>query len=98
MAANHDDDPSAFPLAVPETSAFYNQGMSLRDYFAGQALSALLQRTDVRAIVTRFAARTLTDEGQNEMTIRLLNVLGEVADTAYLAAACMLTSREEPEE
>lgn len=35
-------NPPAFPLAVDESFQFANDGMSLRDWFAGQALAGLL--------------------------------------------------------
>jgi hypothetical protein len=36
----------AFPMAVPENWDSIQDGMTLRDYFAGQALIALLSRSD----------------------------------------------------
>ena len=36
----------AFPMAVPENWDSIQDGMTLRDYFAGQALVALLSRSD----------------------------------------------------
>ena len=35
-------DVPAFPMAVPENWDSYQDGMTLRDYFAGQALTGLL--------------------------------------------------------
>lgn len=37
-----DTSPSAFPLAVQPDFQFAEPGMSLRDWFAGQALAGLL--------------------------------------------------------
>jgi hypothetical protein len=39
-------DTPAFPMAVPENWDSIQDGMTLRDYFAGQALVALLSRSD----------------------------------------------------
>ena len=38
------DNPQAFPVAVSERteSSFYEEGMTLRDYFAAKALNAFL--------------------------------------------------------
>jgi len=36
----------AFPMAVPENWDSIQDGMTLRDYFAGQALVGLLSRSD----------------------------------------------------
>lgn len=35
-------NPSAFPVVVPQEYSFVHEGMTLRDYFAGQALAGLL--------------------------------------------------------
>ncbi len=35
------DNPPAFPMAVPTDFQFANDGMTLRDWFAGQALIGL---------------------------------------------------------
>lgn len=42
-------DMQAFPMAVPEAWDSYTTGMSLRDYFAGQALIALINKNDIRS-------------------------------------------------
>lgn len=39
-------DTPAFPMAVPENWDSIQDGMTLRDYFAGQALVGLLSRSD----------------------------------------------------
>jgi hypothetical protein len=39
-------DTPAFPMAIPENWDSIQDGMTLRDYFAGQALVALLSRSD----------------------------------------------------
>ena len=36
----HPENPPAFPMAVPTDFQFANDGMTLRDWFAGQALVA----------------------------------------------------------
>jgi hypothetical protein len=36
------NDIQAFPMAVPENWASYQDGMTLRDYFAGQIINGLL--------------------------------------------------------
>ena len=46
MTDNLPKGPLAFPNAVPDTFYDFNDGMTLRDYFAGQALIALLSRSD----------------------------------------------------
>jgi hypothetical protein len=38
---------NAFPIAIPAGCEGYEDGMTLRDYFAGQALVGLLSRNDV---------------------------------------------------
>ena len=38
-------DIQAFPMAVPEAWDSYQDGMTLRDYFAGQALQGLIARS-----------------------------------------------------
>lgn len=37
------ENPPAFPLAVPTDFQFANNGMSLRDWFAGQAITMCLK-------------------------------------------------------
>jgi hypothetical protein len=39
-------DIQAFPMAVPEAWDSYQDGMTLRDYFAGQALLGILSGRD----------------------------------------------------
>lgn len=40
-------NPPAFPLAVPAGYEFADGGMSLRDWFAGQALSGMMGNADM---------------------------------------------------
>jgi hypothetical protein len=40
-------DISAFPIVLPKDWDSVHEGMTLRDYFAGQALIGLLSRNDV---------------------------------------------------
>jgi hypothetical protein len=42
MANNFPKGPLAFPNAVPDTFYDFNDGMTLRDYFAAQAMNGLL--------------------------------------------------------
>jgi hypothetical protein len=91
---NPKDGGAAFPevAARPEETGYGGSdrqwrpysvgGMSLRDYFAGRVLSAILGDRDVAARVTDDAA----SKGR---------VFGEyVAETAYLFADAMLAERE----
>lgn len=41
------NDQAAFPVVVPEAWDSVQYGMSLRDYFAGQALIALINKNDI---------------------------------------------------
>lgn len=41
------NDQAAFPVVVPEAWDSVQNGMSLRDYFAGQALIALINRNNI---------------------------------------------------
>lgn len=41
------NDQAAFPVVVPEAWDSVQSGMSLRDYFAGQALIALINRNNI---------------------------------------------------
>lgn len=43
------NDQAAFPVVVPEAWDSVQNGMSLRDYFAGQALIALINKNDTRS-------------------------------------------------
>lgn len=43
------NDQAAFPVVVPEAWDSVQNGMSLRDYFAGQALIALINKNDIRS-------------------------------------------------
>lgn len=38
------ENPPAFPLAVDESFQFANEGMTLRDWFAGQVIAAMSAR------------------------------------------------------
>ena len=38
------ENPPAFPLALPVQFQIGNEGMTLRDYFAGQALRGIVER------------------------------------------------------
>lgn len=49
------DNPSAFPLAVPPDFQFANGGMTLRDYFAGQALQGQLATGEAALLVASCA-------------------------------------------
>ena len=40
---------AAFPVVVPADWDSVQNGMSLRDYFAGQALIALINKNDIRS-------------------------------------------------
>jgi hypothetical protein len=42
----------AFPMAVPEAWDSYTTGMTLRDYFAGQALTGMLAGRDPNVAFT----------------------------------------------
>jgi hypothetical protein len=44
------NDQAAFPVVVPEAWDSVQNGMSLRDYFAGQALIALINKNDIRSV------------------------------------------------
>ena len=41
------NDQAAFPVVVPEAWDSVQSGMTLRDYFAGQALIALINKNDI---------------------------------------------------
>jgi hypothetical protein len=43
------NDQAAFPVVVPADWDSVQNGMSLRDYFAGQALIALINKNDIRS-------------------------------------------------
>jgi len=48
-----DENPSAFPYVVTPDAQFVHEGMTLRDYFAGQALAAFI---DDMPLCTNWAA------------------------------------------
>ncbi len=84
MTTKHDDGDPAFPV-FPETGnghAAAFRGMSLRDYFAGQALTAMVAGDGARMVAAR-------DERYDETNWREI-----VASNAYDFADAMLAERE----
>lgn len=78
MAEDKPENPPAFPLS-PGDVPHYESGMTLRDYFAGQALIGLLSTFTVKDVVEM--------EGQME-TLRL-----GISIDAYQYADAMLKER-----
>lgn len=50
-----DDGGPAFPESGPRGQAASGEGMSLRDWFAGQALTGLIAQTDRKLLCATFA-------------------------------------------
>ncbi len=73
------DGGPAFPLAVARTNTDYQVGMSLRDWFAGQA-------------ATRQFWSTFADAEQDEISETVAP--SEIARKAYALADAMLVERE----
>jgi hypothetical protein len=46
MSNKIDDGGQAFPIAYPESHSIKVSGMSLRDWFAGQALAGMIEKFD----------------------------------------------------
>ena len=63
MSNKHKDGGPAFPYGTKNVTERFSEGMSLRDYFAGQALAGLLTQIpgDSRRIAVGLAYR-LADE------------------------------------
>lgn len=78
------DGGPAFPNITPDMNVDGGPGMSLRDYFAGQALAFMQSRENVVAILD--AARAQQREEESEATF---------ARVAYQIADAMLKAREE---
>lgn len=76
------DGGPAFPYDVTDSDGggFFCQGMSLRDWFAGQALAGVVKHSDVQDSVSKEAG---------------LEALKRAAKVAYLAADAMLKERDE---
>lgn len=74
----------AFPtkIPLPEGGNFISAGMSLRDYFAAQALPAVI---------------AVTSAGQHQPSVRDsdTHIIFAIARDAYFAADAMLKAREE---
>lgn len=78
-----DDGGPAFPTEPNTQPGFYvHHGMSLRDYFAAQALPAVI---------------AVTSAGQHQPSVRDsdTHIIFAIARDAYLAADAMLKAREE---
>jgi hypothetical protein len=73
------ENPTAFPCA-PGDVAYWNEGMSLRDYFAGQVIAICWQQANVMSNIGR------VDEE---------NVPIVAAGFSYLVADAMLAAREQ---
>lgn len=74
---NAPDNPQAFPTGNPEQGG--HDGMTLRDYFAGQAMNGIAGN---QAFLRTASARTGSTESQ-------------LATAAYLVADAMLSARKE---
>lgn len=86
--SKNDGDP-AFPRpATPNTGALAQEGMSLRDYFAGQALVGLIVGIDPSPYVS--GTRILKDLDLDSAT--------SAASRAYAYADAMLAEREKGDE
>lgn len=75
-----DDGGAAFPISR-ENEAWFNTGMSLRDWFAGQAMQGLVEH-DATGLVQAIS------EGKGE------SALSQTARLAYLIATHMLIQRQ----
>lgn len=54
----HTEDSPAFPVFAPEAGPgveVFNEGMTLRDYFAGQALSGIISLQDCTCTPAEYA-------------------------------------------
>ena len=86
-------NPSAFPT-LPEAANERNQGMTLLDYFAAHALTALIERHEL------YVHEELLEDEQNNPANTLdgwdhyLNWT-EVAEGAYSLAFAMIKARED---
>lgn len=72
------ENPPAFPLAVPTGFQFAYDGMTLRDWFAGQALAGIVANSSTPDLLIGFGFK-----GSKEA----------LAEYAYAAADAMLTAR-----
>ena len=86
--------------AFPVPSEDSGPGMSLRDWFAGRALSALADRVKDEEL-EGFAADVATDiyqGGEEEARKRLLKgACREASELAYMLADALLQARQDPE-
>jgi hypothetical protein len=72
------DNPSAFPCS-PGDVPFWNPGMTLRDYFAGQALASVMSGAH------NLGASTLAERAEQ---------FGMIAEWMYQMADAMLAARQ----
>lgn len=85
MSQSKDDGGPAFPTEPNTQPGFYrHHGMSLRDWFAGQALAGMLSDGGTQAIVSRLA---------REGGVRSVDYM---ANAAYDFAGAMLAERSKP--
>ena len=89
MSAPINDGGPAFPVAMNEISGAYC-GMTLRDWFAGQALAGLSARS---VDVYRKLERTGTSILEIEQELKDV-----ICDVSYKYADAMLAARERKEE
>lgn len=80
MTDKKDLDIMAFPNAVPERWAMCQDGMSLRDWFAGQALVALLSGRDEGCTFTTEEAATKSYAIAQAMLVERQKYEGEETD------------------
>lgn len=78
------DNPKAFSCATPSDAVFWNEGMDLRDYFAGQIVTGIISNSEnayAGAEPTNSALSTNSDFAE------------WIARTSYRVADAMLAER-----
>lgn len=82
------ENPPAFPYVEPPTTCNVNTGMSLRDYFAGQALVGIISSLASESMLSAFAKEAA------RVSISTTKAAGIAA---YEYADAMLAARKEPQ-
>ena len=89
MSNEIDDGGPAFPMpAGPEPAGFthYNEGMSLRDHFAGQAMQGMLADGGYEQLAREVRDGLADDE---------MGMVDVVSQVSYIIADAMIKARKE---
>lgn len=94
MTEKKNDGGSAFPTAYHDCASSFDLGMSLRDWFAGQALAGLMAQSHAGPKDWTEMGHGWGEDTANSLNKNETYIAATMAGFAYLLADALLKARE----